>query len=694
MNATVAPQTHKSFRQQLKKYYTFYTGGFVAFVIVLAIAEKMGMPNKWIGYCFLFFTILLYAGIGIMSRTLEVAEFYVAGRRVPAFFNGMATGADWMSAASFIGMAGTLYLSGFDGLAFITGWTGGYVLVAVLLAPYLRKFGQFTIPDFLGARYGGNFVRSLGVIAAIIASFTYVVAQIYGVGLITSRFTGLAFEIGVFVGLAGILVCSFLGGMRAVTWTQVAQYIILIIAYMIPVVWLSVKQTGIPIPQLVYGSQLEKVTELEKKLTADPKEQEVRKIFADRAAAAEAKVKALPASYETEKAAAAKKVEELKAAAAPKPQVDAAEKAVKDFPADVKAAEAKWKADAAAAKGRTAPPKPHATPYPGKDEAARDTARLNFIGIVFCMMFGTAALPHILMRYYTTPSVNEARQSVFWSLFFIFLLYFTAPALAVLAKFDVYTDVVGKAFSALPAWVNAWRAVDPTLLNITDINGDGIVQLAEIVIGGDIIVLATPEIAGLPYVISGLVAAGGLAAALSTADGLLLTIANALSHDLYYKMINPNASAGLRITVSKFLLLGVAVVAAYVTSLKPGNILFLVGAAFSIAASAFFPALVMGIFWKRATKWGAIAGIIAGLGTCLYYMVHTYPTFISWFGTTKIPLWFGLEPISAGMFGVPIGIITIFVVSLITPEPEKEIQELVDHVRYPHLRGDISTEGT
>ena len=695
MNATAtAPVSHKTFKQQLRKYYTFYTGGFILFVIALAIAEKMGMSNKWIGYCFLFFTILLYAGIGIMSRTLEVAEFYVAGRRVPAFFNGMATGADWMSAASFIGMAGTLYLSGFDGLAFITGWTGGYVLVAVLLAPYLRKFGQFTIPDFLGARYGGNFVRTLGIIAAIVASFTYVVAQIYGVGIITSRFTGLEFGVGVFVGLAGILVCSFLGGMRAVTWTQVAQYIILIIAYMIPVVWLSVKQTGIPLPQLIYGMQLEKVTELEKKLTADPKEQEVRKIFADRAAAAEARVKALPGSFETEKAAAAKKVEDLKAAAAPRPQLEAAEKALKKFPADTMAAEAKWKADEDAGKDSTAAPNPHATPFPGKDEAARDVARLNFIGIVFCMMFGTAALPHILMRYYTTPSVHEARQSVFWSLFFIFLLYFTAPALAVLAKFDVYTDVVGKAFSALPAWVNAWRAVDPTLLNITDINGDGIVQLAEIVIGGDIIVLATPEIAGLPYVISGLVAAGGLAAALSTADGLLLTIANALSHDLYYKMINPNATPGLRITVSKFLLLGVAVIAAYVTSLKPGNILFLVGAAFSIAASAFFPALVMGIFWKRASKWGAIAGIIAGLGICLYYMVHTYPVFIQWFGTTPITKWWGLEPISAGMFGVPVGIITIFVVSLLTPEPDAEGQELVDHVRYPHLRGDISTEGT
>ncbi|HQZ45175.1 MAG TPA: cation acetate symporter [Usitatibacteraceae bacterium] len=686
--------SQKTFTQQLKKYYTFYTGGFVAFVVALAIAEQMGMPNRWIGYCFLVFTILLYAGIGIMSRTVEVAEYYVAGRRVPAFFNGMATGADWMSAASFIGMAGTLYLTGFQGLSFIMGWTGGYVLVALLLAPYLRKFGQFTIPDFLGARYGGNIVRSFGVMAAILCSFTYVVAQIYGVGIITARFTGLEFGIGVFVGLAGILVCSFLGGMRAVTWTQVAQYIILIVAYMIPVVWLSVKHTGVPVPQAVYGKVLERLTAREKELTADPKEQEVRGIFAARAKAADDKIKGLPASYQTEKDAITKKLEDLRAAAAPKAELDAAEAAVKSFPESAEAAKEKWTKDKAGAAGRTAPPRPHATPYPGKDEAARDTARLNFIGVVFCMMFGTAALPHILMRYYTTPSVQEARVSVFWSLFFIFLLYFTAPALAVLAKFDVYTLVIGKSFAELPRWVNAWQAVDASLLSIVDINKDGIVQLAEMVIGGDIIVLATPEIAGLPYVISGLVAAGGLAAALSTADGLLLTIANALSHDVYYKMINPSASPTMRITVAKSLLLVVAVIAAYVTSLKPGNILFLVGAAFSMAASAFFPALVMGIFWKRASKWGAIAGIVAGLGVCLYYMVHTYPTFISWFGTTPMTKWFGLEPISAGMFGVPVGIITIYVVSLITPAPEKEVQELVDHVRYPSLAGDIDTRGT
>ena len=685
--------SQRQFYQQLKKYYGFYTIGFISFLVFLAIAEQMGMSRKWIGYWFLFATISLYAGIGIMSRTVDAAEYYVAGRRVPAFFNGMATGADWMSAASFIGMAGTLYLSGFDGLAFVMGWTGGYVLVALFLAPYLRKFGQFTIPDFLGERYGGNFVRSIGIFAAILCSFTYVVAQIYGVGIITSRFTGLEFGVGVFVGLGGILVCSFLGGMRAVTWTQVAQYIILIIAYLTPVVWLSLKHTGNPIPQIAYGQALAKVTEREKQLTADPKEIEVRNIFKARAASADEKLKNLSASAKADREAAEKKVADLKGAAAPATEIAAAEKAIASYKDDATAKTTYTKDKGVAA--RAAPPKPHATPYPGKDEAAQSKARLNFIGIVFCMMFGTAALPHILMRYYTTPSVKQARQSVTWSLFFIFLLYFTAPALAVLAKYEIYHFLVGSSFANLPAWAANWAAVDPTLLNITDINRDGIVQLAEIVIGGDIIVLATPEIAGLPYVVSGLVAAGGLAAALSTADGLLLTIANALSHDLYYKMLNPNATTARRVTVSKILLLVVALLAAYVTSLKPGNILFLVGAAFSLAASAFFPALVLGVFWKRANKWGAIAGMMAGLGICMYYMVRTYP----FFGCTPAECvanqWFGLNAISAGMIGLPVGLVTIIVVSLITAPPDKKVQEMVDHVRYPHLRGDtVSTLGT
>jgi len=686
----MATQTQSQFTQQLKKYYSVYTGGFIAFVILLAIAEQMGLRPKYIGYAFLFATIGLYALIGIMSRTADVAEYYVAGRRVPAFFNGMATGADWMSAASFIGMAGGLYIQGYDGLAFIMGWTGGYVLVALFLAPYLRKFGQFTIPDFLGERYGGNIVRSVGVFAAILCSFTYVVAQIYGVGIITARFTGIEFGIGVFVGLGGILVCSFLGGMRAVTWTQVAQYVILIVAYLIPVVWLSMKVTNFPIPQLSYGYALQKVTEREKAITVDPKEIEVRGILKAKADAANEKLKDVNASYAADKAAAEKKVADIKRDKQAKPEdVAAAEKALAAIPADADAAKAQWTKDKGLA-ARAVPPRPHADAFVGKDEAAKNTARLNFLALVFCLMVGTAALPHILMRYYTTPSVKEARQSVGWSLFFIFLLYFTAPALAVLVKFDVYTHLVGSSFADLPRWVSSWGAVDAALVSVKDLNMDGIVQLAEVVLGQDVIVLATPEIAGLPYVISGLVAAGGLAAALSTADGLLLTIANALSHDVYYKMLDPHASTKRRLTVAKVLLLVVAVIAASVAAQKPADILFLVSAAFSFAAAAFFPALVLGIFWKRASNWGAILGMAAGLGITFYYMATTQPWLRSVFGVTSSiadNTWFGINPISAGVFGVPLGFAVIIIVSLFTAEPSKKVQELIEHVRYPHLKG-------
>jgi cation/acetate symporter len=686
-----------AFKKGLNKVYGWYTGGFLAFVIVLAIAEQMGLSRGAIGIVFLLATVALYAGIGIMSRTNDAAEYYVAGRRVPAIYNGMATGADWMSAASFIGMAGTLYLSGFGGLAFILGWTGGYVLVALFLAPYLRKFGQFTIPDFLGARYEGNAARFVGILIAILVSFVYVVAQIYGVGLITTRLSGLAFEIGVFVGLGGILVCSFLGGMRAVTWTQVAQYIILIIAYMIPVVWLSVKQTGVPVPQAVYGAQLEKVTAKEQVLIDDPKEKEVIAIFKQRSDDLAAKLKDIPAALAAERAGAQTKLDELKAANAPLADVQAAEKALAAVPKDEAAAKTAWTAAKTAADGRARPlagmPR-HAQAYagdPNGDEKAQKTfneSRRNFLALVFCLMVGTAALPHILMRYYTTPSVKDARASVTWSLFFIFLLYFTAPALAVLVKYEVFNVLVGTPFDKLPAWVGAWAKVDPSLLSIADVNKDGLFQLGEMRIGGDIIVLATPEIAGLPYVISGMVAAGGLAAALSTADGLLLTIANALSHDLYYKMIDPNAPTARRVMISKVLLLVVALAAAYVASLKVADILFLVSAAFSLAAAGFFPALTLGIFWKRANKWGAVLGMIAGVSVTFYYMATTQVWMRGLFGVTS-PIadntWWGILPISAGIFGVPLGFAVIIIVSLLTPAPKPEIQELVEHVRYPNL---------
>ena len=678
-----AGRPRPSFFQRLTRYYLWFTGAFAALVLMLGVAERVGMSKAHIGYVFLFATIAIYAAVGVMCRTSDVTEYYVAGRRVPALFNGMACAADWMSAASFLGLAGTLYLSGFDGLAFILGWTGGYCLVAFLLAPYLRRHGKFTIPEFLADRYGGQAVRVVAVGALLLCSFVYVVAQIYGVGLIASRLTGVEFGIGVFLGLAGILVCSFLGGMRAVTWTQVAQFIVLIIAYLIPVVYLSIQNTGVPIPQAVYGKVLERVTAREHELETDPREIEVRALYAERAVALERAVRELPASWEEGHAALQKRLEGLRAGVVPLREIKAAEKALADYPRTPDAARQKWTAQAEAARAQAAPPLPHATPFPGADEAARSTKRWNFLALMFCLMVGTAALPHILVRFYTTPSVSESRHSVFWALVFIFLLYFTAPALAVLVKYHIYHVLVGSDFASLPAWVTAWSKVDPGLLSITDVNRDGILQLAEITLSGDIIVLATPEIAGLPYVISGLVAAGGLAAALSTADGLLLSITAALSHDVYHKMMAPAATAQQRVTLSKILLLVIALLAAWATSLKPGDILFLVGAAFSLAASAFFPALVLGVFWLRGNRAGAVAGMLVGLGVCGYYLVRTHPYFVGHLRLEPMARWFGIDPISAGVFGVPAGFLTIIVVSLLTRAPSLERRRIAEGLRAP-----------
>jgi cation/acetate symporter len=575
------------------KIFGIYTGAFIGFTILLALLEYLRLiPNRGIAYTYLIVTIGVYALIGVLSRTAKPDQYYVAGRGVPAFFNGMATGADWMSAASFISMAGALYATGYDGLAYVSGWTGGYVLLAIYLAPFLRKFGAYTIPDFLALRYGGNAARVVGLLMAIGASFTYLIAQITGVGIIMGRFLGMDFNLGAFVGLAGILVCSMLGGMRAVTWTQVAQYIILILAYITPVAMLSVKYFGVPLPEFTYGQVLHDITAIETKLRATG--EMTGKLWVDLT--------------------------------------------------------------------------------PG--------GTLNWFALCFCMMVGTAGLPHILMRYYTTPSVKEARDSVGWSLFFIFLLYFTAPAYAAFSKWTVLKDVVGKKVTELPAWVNRWgdtilgQKVNALgLFDIVDKNGDGVLQLGDFVIKStDFVVLATPEIAGLPFVITGLVMAGGLAAALSTADGLLLTISNALSHDLYYKILNPQASIVKRLTTARVLLVVAAVAGAYVATFRINIIVAVVAYAFALAGSGFFPALVMGIFWKRANKQGAIAGMIVGFLTALILIVLGRNW--AWY-----PL--GVREVGAGVFGVPIGFIVIWLVSLMYPPPDRETQELVESVRYP-----------
>ena len=638
--------------QQPGRVYGIYTGGFLAFVVLLAVLEQMGVPNKILGYLFVFFTLAVYAIIGVLSRTAQVSEYYVAGRSVPALYNGMATGADWMSAASFVGMAGTLFLLGYDGLAWVLGWTGGFVLVSILIGPYLRKFGAYTVPDFLAFRYGGNLARGLGVIVLVACSFTYVTAQIYGTGLIASRFLGMQFELAVFAGLVGILVCSMLGGMRAVTWTQVAQYIVLIIAYLTPIVILSTKKYGFPIPELTYGQAIADITAREQQMLASGL----------------ATVAAL---------------------------------------------------------------KPHIEPF-------INYTPLNFFAIIMCMMVGTASLPHILMRYFTTPSVREARQSVAWSLLFIFLLYFSAPAYAAFSKLEVYTNIIGRDLTAIRPWLFNWGelgliqicgknagSIDAIVAACKAIAGHpGVVRLQDFVINTDVIVLSTPEIAGLPYVISGLVAAGGLAAALSTADGLLLAIANALSHDVYYKMVDPNAPTVRRLMVARVLLLVVAVVAAATAATKPADILAMVGWAFSLAMAGNFPALIMGVWWKRATATGAVCGIIAGFGLCLFYLVTTryFPgAGVQYFGMTSLlnpvtgaplvdiakamalpnamesfptlahPLankvgWFNLTNIACGLLGAPLGFAVIYFVSLLGKAPSAEMQAYVDDIRKPRGR--------
>jgi len=585
-----------TFTKNLGKIYTMYTGGFLLFFLLMALFEKMGASAQLIGIGFVLFTISIYAIIGWLSRTAEVDAYYVAGREVPALYNGMATAADWMSGASFVALAGGVYFGGYPYLGFIVGWTGGYVLVNSLMAPYLRKFGCYTVPDFVGTRFGGNTARFLAVIVLVTASFTYVTAQINATGTIAAQTLGVPFEVGVYLGLLGIFICSMLGGMRGVTWTQVAQYIVLIIAYLLPIIWMSNKLGYGIIPHFSYGEGVQRIAELEAMYGLQPAAEAIKGV------------------------------------------------SVLTTPQNAPGGE--WK----------------------------------MVTLAICMMTGTASLPHILMRYFTTPSVRAARRSVGWSLLFIFLLYFSAPALATLTKLNLLdpnlaTAVIGKAFADVSnlEWVKHWSSVG--MLAVVDQNGDGIVQLNEFFMRPDIVVLATPEIAGLPYVISGLVAAGGLAAAMSTADGLLLAIANALSHDLYYTIIDPKADTRKRLIVARVLLIFIGLAGAFIASLKLTGILGAVAWAFDFAASGLFFPLVLGVWWKRANAPGAIAGMVGGYlaGTVYLYLVYN----------NLMDPWFQIDHLRFAIIGMPVSLIAMIAVSLMTAAPSKEIQDMVDEVRIP-----------
>jgi len=589
-----------NFIDNLPKIYGMYTGGFIVFILLMAVLEQMGMGADTIGILFMLFTVFIYAAIGWLSRTMQVDAYYVAGREVPPVFNGMATAADWMSGASFVALAGGIYFGGHGYLAFLVGWTGGYVLVNSLMAPYLRKFGCYTVPDFIGTRYGGNTARLVAVIILVVASFTYVTAQINASGTIAARALQIPFEVGVWFGLLGILLCSMLGGMRAVTWTQVAQYIVLIIAYLVPVIWMSNVQGFGIIPHFSFGDAAGRIAELEPLLGVG--------------------------TAATESVPGVRILTNL-----------------------------------------------HNAPGEGLDA-------WKFVTLALCMMAGTASLPHILMRYFTTPSVRAARKSVSWSLLFIFLLYFTAPALATLTKLQLLdpelpTAVIGQAIADVNAleWIQKWSAVG--MLAVTDGNGDGILQINEFFMRPDIVVLATPEIAGLPYVISGLVAAGGLAAAMSTADGLLLAIANALSHDLYYKIIDPQAETKKRLIVARILLIVIGCAGALVASLKLTGILGAVAWAFCFACSGLFFPLVLGVWWKRANKQGAIAGMVGGFAAGTAYLIY-----VRFMGGDPV---LGLDHLRFGIVGMPVSLILMIVVSLMTEEPDAEIQKMVDDTRNP-----------
>jgi len=597
------------FIDNLPKVYGIYTGGFLIFIILMAMAESAGMSSKLIGIFFVAFTVAIYAIIGYLSRTLQLDAYYVAGRQVPTVFNGMATAADWMSGASFVAMAGGIYFKGYGYMALLVGWTGGYVLVASLLAPYLRKFGCYTVPDFIGTRYGGNLARVSAVIVLTVASFTYVTAQINATGTIAGRALGIPFEVAVYVGLASILICSMLGGMRAVTWTQVAQYIVLIVAYLLPVFWISNKMDAGVFPHFMLADEVAKIADLEGQFGF---------------------IKNSEADLETV------------------PKGDG------------------WSLD-----GIT------------KAHSSVNASPWAFISLAVCMMAGTASLPHVMMRYFTTPSVKSARRSVGWSLFFIFLLYSSAPMLATLSKLSLMdpslaTGIIGKSIDEVQAleWYQKWNQAK--LMWVSDFNDNGLLELNEFFMGSKAVVLATPEIAGLPYVISGLVAAGGMAAAMSTADGLVLAIANALSHDLYYKIIDPKAETRKRLIVARVLLVIIGLAGATIAAMELEGILGTVIWAFDFAMSGLFFPLVLGVWWKRANAPGAIAGMLLGLISGTAYLV--WVKFMGGEGFLEI------TSDTFGIVGASVSLVAMVVVSLMTKAPDKDTQKMVDEVRIPSGR--------
>jgi cation/acetate symporter len=532
-------------------------------------------------------TFALYIGIAIYNKAKATSDFYVAGRGVPPIFNGMAIGADWMSAASFIGMAGTIMLLGYDGLAYIMGWTGGYLLLTFLLAPQLRKYGRYTVPDFIGDRFDSHTARVIAAICTIIISFTYSIGQLSGSGVVIGRLFEIDAKVGTMIGVVLIAFYAAFGGMKGITWTQVAQYIILIIAYLIPVIFMSLQLTGNPMPWISYGELVGKMGELDRELG-------ISEYFA-------------PFTNGT-----------------------------------------KW----------------------------------QFLALMFTLMAGTAGLPHVIVRFYTVSTMKAARWSGAWALLFIGLLYLSAPAYSAFSRFILMTKVAGSKITELPAWTKTW--VDTGKLQVADGNGDGILQWSELIISNDIVVMATPEIANLGMFVIGLVAAGAMAAALSTAGGLMISISSSFAHDIYYRVLKPNATEKKRLSVARWSIVLATLFAGLIALNPPGAITQIVAWAFALATGTFFPALVLGVWWKRSNSQGVIAGLLVGLSVTLAYI------FAAKYGGFTI---LGIIDTGAGVFGATAAFAANIIVSLMTPAPSQKIQDEVMDLRYPeqmvYKNGDV-----
>ncbi len=544
-------------------------------------------------------TFALYIGIAIWSRAGSTKDFYVAGGGVSPLANGLATAADWMSAASFISMAGLISFNGYDGSVYLMGWTGGYVLLALLLAPYLRKFGKFTVPDFIGDRYYSNVARFVAVVCALLVSFTYVAGQMRGVGLVFSRFLEVNINTGVMIGMIIVLFYAVLGGMKGITYTQVAQYCVLIFAFMVPAIFISIQMTNNPIPQLGFGGADEQGIYLLDKLD---------KLHQDLGFAA---------------------------------------------------------------------------------YTSGSKSMLDVFLITAALMVGTAGLPHVIVRFFTVKKVSDARKSAGWALLFIAILYTTAPAVAVFSRTNLIETVSNTPYDEVPDWFKNWETTG--LIKFDDKNGDGKIQYLadknknELTVDRDIMVLANPEIANLPNWVIALVAAGGLAAALSTAAGLLLVISSSVSHDLIKKMIKPTISEKGELVAARISAVIAVCVAGYFGIHPPDFVAATVALAFGLAAASFFPAIVLGIFSKRMNKEGAIAGMIVGILLMLFYMTKFK---FDWFGGgTKEDWWFGISPEGFGTVAMIVNFIVAICVSRLTPKPPEEVQEIVENIRIPSGAG-------